>query len=222
MTNQVKNQVKDQEKDQEKNAGLGERTLVLVKPDGVMRGIIGEIISRFERSGLKLVALKMVRVGRDFANRHQPNTPEWLAGIGKKTLESYEKYGGDAKKELGTDDPTEIGKLVANWNLDYLTSGPIVAMVWEGNQAIENVRKMVGNTLPIFAAPGTIRGDFSKDSPALANAMKRGIRNVVHASGDPTESKNEVALWFAPEEIQNYQRVDWLAMFEGLKKGSQS
>ncbi len=197
-------------------SNLMERTLVLVKPDGVMRGIVGDIIARFERSGLKLVGLKMVRVSKDFANRHQPNTDEWLEGIGKKTLSSYEKYGGDAKKELGTDVPKEIGQLVANWNLDYLTSGPIVAMIWEGNQAIENVRKMVGDTLPVFAAPGTIRGDFSKDSPALANAMKRGIRNVVHASGDPEESKNEVALWFGPEEIHDYKRVDWAAMFEDI------
>lgn len=199
-------------------SGLSERTLVLVKPDGVMRGVVGEIISRFERAGLKLAGLKMVQVTKDFANRHQPNTTEWLAGIGNKTLESYKKYGKDAKKELGTNDPIAIGKLVANWNLDYLTSGPVVAMVWEGNQAIENVRKMVGNTLPVFAAPGTIRGDFSKDSPALANAMQRAIRNVVHASGDPQESKNEVALWFAPEELQSYKRVDWAVMFGGVKK----
>jgi nucleoside-diphosphate kinase len=198
---------------------LAERTLVLVKPDGVMRGIVGDIISRFERAGLKLVGLRMVQINEDFASRHQPSDKEWHKGIGNKTLESYKKYGGDAKKELGTDDPQAIGQMVANWNLEYLTSGPIVAMVWQGNHAIDNVRKMIGHTLPVFAAPGTIRGDFSKDSPALANAMKRGVRNVVHASGKPEEAKSEIELWFGPDEVHDYERIDWLAMFGDIKKG---
>lgn len=195
---------------------LTQRSVVLVKPDGVMRGIIGDIISRFERAGLKLVALKMVKITDDFADRHQPSSEEWIKKLGEKTLKSYKKYDRDPIKEVGTDDPLEIGQLVRDWNQEYLTSGPLVAMIWEGHQAIDNVRRIVGDTLPIFAAPGTIRGDFSKDSPALANAMKRSIRNVVHASGDPDEAKNEVALWFGPEEIQNYKRVDWVAMFEDL------
>ncbi|MFO0704498.1 MAG: nucleoside-diphosphate kinase [Candidatus Andersenbacteria bacterium] len=196
---------------------LQERTVVLVKPDGVMRGLIGEVISRFEKAGLKLVALRMVQIDRDFAGRHQPTSEEWMKGIGGKTLSSYEKYGRDAKKELGTNDPLEIGKMVANWNLDYLTSGPIVSMIWEGHNAIDIVRKMIGNTLPVFALPGTIRGDFAKDSPALANAMKRGIRNVVHASGNKEEAANEISLWFGPEDIHEYERADWAAMF-GLVK----
>jgi len=199
------------------NPELSEKTVVLVKPDGVMRGLVGEVISRFERAGLKLVALRMVQIDKAFAQKHQPTSDEWLEGIGAKTLGSYEKFGRDAKKELGTDDPKEIGELVANWNLEYLTSGPIVSMIWEGHNSIDMVRKMIGNTLPAFAVPGTIRGDFSKDSPALANAMKRGIRNVVHASGNKEEASNEIDLWFGPEDVHEYERADWGAMFGTLK-----
>ena len=190
---------------------------MLVKPDGVMRGLVGEIIGRVEKAGLKLVGLKMIKISREHANGHQPNTDEWYKGIGGKTLESYEKYGRDAIKEIGTDDPLAIGKMVAEWNIDFLTSGPVVAMVWEGNHAIDTVRKIVGSTLPVFAPPGTIRGDFAKDSPALANAMRRAIRNVVHASGDPDEAKHEIEHWFSLEEINTYQRVDWDAMFGNIK-----
>ena len=175
---------------------LQEKTLVLVKPDGVMRGIIGKIIARFEEAGLKLVGLKMMRISKDFAQEHHPPELEkWLSGMGTKTLEGYRKYGRDPVKEVGTNDPLKIGKMVWEWNTDFLTSGPIVAMVWQGNHAIDNVRKLVGSTLPVFALPGTIRGDFAKDSPALANAMRRGIRNVVHASGDLAEAKYDIEHW---------------------------
>lgn len=197
---------------------LNEKTLVLVKPDGVMRGIIGKIIGRFEESGLKLVALKMTRITKEFAKEHHPpELDKWLAGMGGKTLESYKKYGRDPIKEVGTDDALAIGKLVWEWNTDFLTSGPIVAMVWQGNHSIDTVRKLIGSTLPVFALPGTIRGDFAKDSPALANAMKRGIRNVVHASGDPAEAKYDIEHWFAPEELHSYERLDWEAMFGKLQ-----
>ena len=190
---------------------------MLVKPDGVTRGLVGEIISRVEKSGLKLVGLKMLKISREHAHTHQPNTEEWYKGIGGKTLESYEKYGRNAKKEIGTDDALKIGKMVAEWNIDFLTSGPIVSMVWEGNHAIDAVRKIVGSTMPIFSPPGTIRGDFAKDSPALANAMKRSIRNLVHASGDPKEAAHEIDHWFSPNEINTYERIDWAAMFGEIK-----
>lgn len=197
---------------------LQEKTLVLVKPDGVMRGIVGKIISRFEDAGLKIVALKMIQITREFAmEHHPPELEKWLAGMGGKTLESYKKYGRDPVKELGTDDPLKIGKMVWEWNTDFLISAPIVAVVLQGNHAIDNVRKLIGNTLPVFALPGTIRGDFSKDSPALANAMRRGLHNVVHASGDPAEAKYDIEHWFAPEDIHAYKRVDWEAMFGQLK-----
>jgi len=199
------------------NEILAQRSLVLVKPDGVMRGIVGEVISRFERSGLKLVGLKLIQITPEFADKHQPSDEGWIKGLGNNTLKDYKEAGLDVEKDMGTIDPLEIGKLIRDWNTNFLTSGPVVAMVWEGNEAIGNIRKMVGNTLPIFAAPGTIRGDFSTDSPILASVSKRSVRNVVHASGDPEEAKNEVSLWFAPEEIHSYKRADWAAMFEAPK-----
>jgi nucleoside-diphosphate kinase len=209
----------NKEKNMPEYKELTERTVVLIKPDGVMRGLVGEILSRFEKAGYKLVGLKMVKVDHDFAKRHLPMTDEWIKGLGQHTIDDFKKYGRNLKKEMGTEDGLEIGKMIAGWLIDYLSSGPIVAIALEGNHAIEIVRKMIGNTLPVFAMPGTIRGDFSKDSPALANAMKRAIRNVVHASGNAAEAKNELELWFGPEDIRTYERIDWAAMFGEFKGG---
>lgn len=192
-----------------------EQSLVLIKPDGVKRGLAGDIISRFEKMGLKIVGMKMIWVDKDFAGKHYPESrTELLEGIGKKTLDSYEKYGKDAGEEFGTKDPVEIGKIVNSWNMEFLSSGPVVAMVIEGPHAIENVRAIVGATIPAFAVPGTIRGDFSLDSPALANVIKRAIRNLVHASGNAEEAKYEIQLWFRENEIYKYRRVEEGVMFE--------
>ncbi len=193
---------------------LIQRSLVLVKPDGVKRGLVGDIVSRFEKSGLKIIGLKMVWVDKDFVSQHYPNDRiELLEGMGKKTLATYEKYGKDANEELGTMDPIEIGKMVNQWNRDFISSGPVVAIVLEGLHAIDNVRMIAGNTLPAFAEPGTVRGDFSIDSPALANANKRAVRNMMHASGNPEEAKFEIQLWFHENELQNYKRADEDVMF---------
>jgi nucleoside-diphosphate kinase len=196
---------------------LTERTLMLVKPDGVARGIVGKIVTRFEEAGLKLVGLKMIQISKDFADRHQPTNEDWIKNLGNNTLKTYAEYKRDPKKELGTTDPLKIGKMIRAWNTDFLTSSPVVAMVWEGNHAVTLVRKMIGSTLPVFAPPGTIRGDFAKDSPALAAAMQRAVRNVVHASGNQKEANYEIDLWFGPEEVYSYDRVDWGAMFGALR-----
>lgn len=190
-----------------------ERTCVLVKPDGVKRGLAGEIIRRIEQRGLKLIACKMFTPDREKARGHYPGTDEWMRGMGVKTLETYEKYGKDAKQEIGTADPLEIGRMVAEWNTDFLSSGPIVAMVWEGIHAIDMVRKIVGHTVPMKAEMGTVRGDFSVDSPILANAGMRAIHNLVHASGDPPEAAREITYWFAPAEIHAYKRAEEDVMF---------
>lgn len=191
-----------------------ERTVILAKPDAVKRGLIGEVLSRFERMGLKVVAMKMVSVPKELAQKHYPESrTALLEGIGKKTLETYAKYGRDAKEELGTMDALSIGKMVNRWNIDFITSGPVVAVLLEGLHAVDNVRMAVGNTLPTFAQPGTIRGDFSIDSPALANARKRAVRNLIHASGNPEEAKYEEQLWFRSSEIQTYSRSNEQVMF---------
>jgi nucleoside-diphosphate kinase len=192
---------------------LTERTVVLIKPDGVKRGIVGQVLTRFEEVGLKIVALKLVQVSREHAESHYPNTPEWINGMGEKTLQTYREQGKDPVKELGTDDPTEIGNMIKAWNVDYLTSGPLVALVLEGAHAISVVRKMCGFTLPAFADPGTIRGDFSITSPIVANELKRAVRNLVHASSDPDEVAHEMNHWFSEDELCSYETAAESVMF---------
>lgn len=193
-----------------------EKTVVLVKPDGVKRGLIGEIISRFEKMGLKVMALKMVWVDKELAAKHYPESrTDLMEAIGEKTLQTYEKYGRDPKEEFGELSAEEIGKMVNKWNIEFITSGPVVAVLLEGAHAIDNVRALAGNTLPVFAAPGTIRGDYSIDSPALANAKHRAVRNIMHASGKAEEAKYEEQLWFKKGDIvDNYKRTDEDIMFE--------
>lgn len=192
-----------------------ERTIVLVKPDGVIRGLVGEVINRFEKMGLKLLGLKLVWADKSLASNHYPESrTELMEAIGRKTLETYEKYGRDPKEEFGNINPVEIGKMVNKWNIEFITSGPVVAILLEGAHAIDNVRMLAGNTLPVFAQPGTIRGDFSIDSPALANVRGRAVHNIIHASGNVEEATYEEQLWFRKEDIvDNYKRSDEQVMF---------
>jgi nucleoside-diphosphate kinase len=185
-----------------------ERTLIILKPDAVQRGLVGEIIGRFEKAGLKVVATKMVQPSQEIADKHYPKErKEFIEGMAHKTLSNYKEQGVDAKSEFGTDDPYEVGLKIQRWLVDFLTSGPVIAMVLEGPHAIELVRKICGNTLPIKANPGTIRGDFSFDSSVLANLGKRSIRNLVHASGDAKEADFEIKLWFTKDELHSYDSI---------------
>jgi len=183
-----------------------ERTLLLVKHDGVARGLMGEIIKRVERTGLKLIALEFLKSTHDLGENHYPHTKEWLLNVGNRTLGDYQKKGLDAKLILGTDNPIEIGKLVKGWLIDYLEVGPVLAMVWEGPQAVKIVRKLAGDTIPANALPGTIRGDFGFDDPELANKQNRPIYNLVHASGEVAEANEEITLWFTGKEIHDYKQ----------------
>lgn len=190
-----------------------EETFVLIKPDGVKRGLTGEIISRIEQRGLKIIALKMIWATKNQIDEHYPKDEVWIKRLGKKTLATYEKYGYDAKEEIGTDDPMEIGKIVRGWLMDYMTSGPVVKMIVQGIHAVDMVRKMVGNSIPAMAEMGTIRGDFSVDSSVLANRSKRAIHNLIHASETETEADHEINFWFAPEELCEYKRAEEDIMF---------
>lgn len=196
-----------------KKPTIKERTVVIIKPDGVKRGLVGEIISRFEKAGLKIVALKLVQPTKEHYQLHYPSTKDWFRKVGSKTWQTYKKYGLDPKKELGTADRVKIGQMIKQWTIDFMSSGPVVAMIVQGPHAIDNVRMIVGPTLPVFAPPGTIRGDFSGDSPALANIDKRPVKNLIHASSNAKEAANEIRLWFAPEEIHEYKRVEEEIMF---------
>lgn len=190
-----------------------QQTLALVKPDGVKRGLIGEVLGRIERRGLKVVALKMVQVDRGHLENHFPKSDEWVGRLGDKGLKTFAEYNMDVKEHLGTDDRMEIGKRVKESLFEYMVSGPIVAVVIEGLHAIDMVRKLAGHTLPVFAEMGTIRGDFSVDSPAIANVEGRAIHNIMHASETPEEAQNEISLWFRPEEIHSYKRAEEDIMF---------
>lgn len=190
-----------------------ERTVVLIKPDGVKRGLIGEIISRIEKRGLKIIAISMIKPTREQINEHYPKDPSWIGRLGEKSLATYAKYGWDPKKEMGTKDPMKIGLSVRDWILDFMTSGPMVKISVEGIHAVDMMRKLVGNSIPALAEMGTIRGDFSVDSAALANKNKRAVHNLVHASETPEESAHELEFWFSPEEIFDYRRAEEDIMF---------
>ncbi len=191
-----------------------DQTLILVKPDGLKRGLVGEVIKRFETRGLKLVGIKMMKASVAHTKQHYLPTKEQLEGMGSKTLETLKSSGMDPKKSMGTDSPLEIGKMINEWNFEFLSSGPLVAMVFEGPHAAEMGRKIVGNTLPYKAEIGTLRGDFSVDSPILGNMNKRPVRNIVHASGDAAEAKREIKHWFSVKELFEYNRVDEGIMFD--------
>lgn len=185
----------------------------MIKPDGVTRALSGEVIRRIEQRGLKIVALRMQRPPREQVDDHYPKDEAWIMRLGEKTLNTYAKYGYDAIKELGTTDKLAIGNMVRGWLLDFMTSAPIVNMVIQGVHAVDMVRKICGNTMPALADMGTIRGDYSVDSPALANRDKRAVQNIVHASETPEEAAHEIAHWFTPEELQDYERADEKAIF---------
>ncbi len=185
----------------------------MIKPDGVKRGLTGEVIRRMEKVGLKVVALQMFQPTREQMDSHYPKDEQWIRRIGQKTLATYEKYGYDAKQELGTTDELEIGNMVRTWLIDFMVSAPLVKMVVEGVHAIDMVRKLAGNTMPAFADVGTIRGDYSVDSPAAANKEKRAVHNIVHASETPEEAEHEISHWFSPDDIHSYQRAEEDLMF---------
>jgi nucleoside-diphosphate kinase len=186
-----------------------EQTLVLIKPDGVKRGIVGEIVHRFERMGLKIVAMKMVSASTNKLLKHyQSDKESTLQRWGEKTLATYKKYGKDPIKEFGTEDPLELGKLVNKWLFDYVQSGPMIAILLEGRHAVENVVNLAGPTMPVAAPAGTIRGDFSTDSAAYANDEKRGVMNLVHISASVEEANFEKSIWFEKDEVFGYKRGD--------------
>ncbi|MDP3986155.1 MAG: nucleoside-diphosphate kinase [Candidatus Veblenbacteria bacterium] len=185
-----------------------ERTFLMVKPDGVKRGLTGEIIRRLEQRSLKVVAISMFQPTREQIHEHYPKDETWISRLGEKTLTTYAKYGYDAKAELGTDDKLEIGKMVRGWLVDYMTSAPLVKMVIQGVHAVDMVRKLAGNTMPSAAEMGTIRGDYSVDSAAVANKEKRAVHNLIHASETAEEAEHEIAHWFSPDEVHAYNRAE--------------
>ena len=174
-----------------------ERTLVILKPDAVQRGIVGEILARFERIGLKVVGMKMVLPEEELLERHYPDA--LIPIVGNKTKTDWDTYGVEYDQTV-----EEIGTDIVQATRNFMRSSPVIAMVLEGGHAVEVVRKMVGSTGPKDSAPGTIRGDYAHLSLGRASLQKRGAANLVHASGDVKEAQQEIAMWFKPDELYAY------------------
>ena len=184
---------------------LSERTLVLIKPDAIKRGLVGAIFQRFEQAGLKVVACKFVFATRKQLDGHFPKSEDWVCGMGHHTLNSAGDGGFNPIEIFGSNEPFQIGLKIKEWNYQYLLSGPIMVIVLEGIHAIEVTRKFIGHTLPYKALPGTIRGDFSVNAPDVSNTLKSACKNLVHASSSKEEAEQEISNWFKPEEIISWE-----------------
>ena len=190
-----------------------QRALLMIKPDGVARGLIGKIIRRFEQVGLTIIGFKFIWATKEQIIAHYPETEAWFKKVGERTLTNYAKKHLDAKKVFGTNDAVTIGKTVKKWLINYLQESPILIFVLEGYEAIEITRKLSGNTIPLLAAPGTIRGDFSHDAIDLANEQNRPLRNIIHASDTIEDGEKEIKIWFKENELFKYERADEHLMF---------
>jgi nucleoside-diphosphate kinase len=174
-----------------------DKTLVVLKPDAVQRSLIGEIIQRFERVGLKLVAIKMFVPDAEFVEKHYTFDPEWRRKAGEKSIKGYIEKGLASP----ITDPVLAGEAILDSLKVYLSSGPVVAMIWQGAHVVSIVRKLVGSTEPFSSDVGTIRGDYVHDSYEMSGGDGRSIRNLIHASGNEEEAAQEIPHWFSKEEI---------------------
>lgn len=195
-----------------------ERSLILIKPDGVQRRLIGEIIGRFERAGLKLTAMKLVIPTAAQATEHYPSTKEWFTNVGKKFFKEELARG----EEVAEEKFIEAAQKVKDGLVKFLTAGPIVAMIWQGNHSVAVCRKLIGGTEPTTSDVGTIRGDFTIDSYSLANNDGRAVRNLVHGSESPAEAERELQVWFDKNDVCNYKVVDEVLLtdvsLDGIKE----
>lgn len=182
---------------------IQEKSLVIIKPDGVQRTLIGEVIGRIERVGFKLVSLKFEIPTRDKVGQHYTIDPQWILKTGEKSLKAKEKNGED----ISGIDALTCGNIILEKLQNYITSGPVVIMVWQGAHAVDVIRKLVGGTEPRTSDVGTIRGDFVHDSYEISNIENRSVKNVVHASSSIEDAEKEIDVWFKPEEIMSYRLI---------------
>jgi len=180
-----------------------ERTLVIIKPDGIQRTLIGEIIKRYERIGLKMIGIKMLIPTPELIEKHYTIDPEWRVKTGLKTIKGYTDKGLTPPST----DPLQITAKILKNLLNYMTNGPVIAMVWQGAHAVEVVRKITGSTEPVMSPVGTIRGDYVLDSYRMSDQDGRSVRNLVHASGSVKEAEDEIAHWFKKDELFNYRLI---------------
>lgn len=187
-----------------------ERTLVIIKPDGIQRSLIGEILKRYERTGLTLVAMKMIIPNRTQIEKHYTVDPEWLFKCGSKAINSYKEKGITPPSE----NPVDIGKMTLEKLKNYMTSGPVIAMIWTGMNAIGVVRKITGSTEPLTSDVGSIRGDFTIDSYQISDTSERSVRNLIHASSSVDEAEKEIEIWFDKKEIINYRLFNEVVLYD--------
>lgn len=183
-----------------------EKTLIIIKPDAVKRGLIGTVIETFETVGLKLLAAKMLQPEADVIKKHYPGTPEWIKEMGNKTLASFKESGADVQKMFGTEDPAKLGQFIYERLIKYWQEGPIVVMVWEGPSAVGVSRKLRGHTIPLLAQTGTLHATYSFDSSVLSSSLDRVVKTFVHASGSVEEAEREIKYWFGNLNFKSYKR----------------
>lgn len=186
-----------------------ERTLVIIKPDGVQRGLIGEIIHRLERTGLKFVAFKMCVPNEEQCWTHYNKNDEWFEKKGQNTVKNREASGLPIEKPA-----IEYGKDIVRALVKFMSSGPVVSMVLEGNQAVGIVKKITGGTEPLTSDVGTIRGDLTVDSYDLAVGDDRAVRNLIHCSDQPNEAEREIKIWFKDEELISYKLFNESVLYD--------
>ncbi len=192
-----------------------ERTFVILKPDTVQRSLIGEVIKRFEQTGLKCTAMKMFVPTEEKLVQHYNKNEEWFLRKGTKIVEDLMSQGLPIEKE-----PMEYGKDIIRTVVKYMTAGPVVAMVWEGNQAVAVVTKIVGTTEPSTSDVGTLRGDYTIDSYGHASYENRAVRNLIHCSDAVSEAEREINIWFTEDEIMKYVTAQERIMYDVNIDGS--
>ncbi|MCF7815912.1 MAG: nucleoside-diphosphate kinase [Candidatus Pacebacteria bacterium] len=186
-----------------------ERTFVILKPDTVQRSLVGEVIKRFERTGLKFTAMKMFVPEEAKLLTHYNKDDAWFLKKGNRIIEDLKSQGLPVEK-----DAMAYGRSIIDTIVTYMTAAPVVAMILEGNQAVAVVTKLVGTTEPSTSDVGTIRGDYTVDSYTHSSYENRAVRNLIHCSESPEEAEREIKVWFADEEIMNYVTAQERIMYD--------
>jgi nucleoside-diphosphate kinase len=187
-----------------------ERTLAIIKPDGIQRSLVGEMIGRFEKIGLKIVAMKMFVPEASLIERHYTLDPQWRQRTGEKTIQAYVDKGMTPP----VTDPLKVTEILLGKLKKYMTSGPVIAFILEGAHAVAIVRKLTGGTEPLLSDVGTIRGDYMLDSYQMSDLDNRSIRNLIHTSGSVKEANEEIDLWFTKGEIIDYPHIQERILYD--------
>ena len=186
-----------------------ERTLVILKPDAIQRSLTGEIIKRIEQSGLKFVAFKFLIPTEKQCWDHYSKDEKWFLEKGARIIEDRKNQDLEVEKE-----PIEYGKDIIQGLVTFLTSGPVLGMIIEGNKSVGIVKKIVGGTEPLTSDVGTIRGDLTIDSYELSSVDNRAVRNLLHCSDKPKEAEREIKIWFDDKEIIDYRLVSEQILYD--------